>query len=218
MMDRLIVSLCLIAVAAAACWCLMLKARSSRYNRLITLAKAGDAEGFKSCMSSNLSRMLISPFAKCRLQLELAGSTGNREEIRSAVNELMKLKISDSQRYQVATTAFVMLAELDDKKGCKRLVEEIESISPENSEGYRIYYDTVMCEKGRYRSVLESRLSALERTPARKTRGHLEYLLSCAYRADGDDRRARMMRERAAHDLDVEEERLEGAIDVAACI
>ena len=168
-MDRLIVSLCLIAVAAAACWCLMLKARSSRYNQLITLAKAGDAEGFKSCMSSNLSRMLISPFARCRLQLELAGSTGNREEIRSAVNELMKLKISDSQRYQVATTAFVMLAELDDKKGCKRLVEEIESISPENSEGYRIYYDTVMCERAgiaQFSNVVYRHLS--ERRPGRR--------------------------------------------------
>lgn len=218
MMDKLIVSICLIAVAAAAGWCLMLKARSSRYARLLSLARSGDSAGFEACMASNLSRMLISPFAKCRLQLELAAKSGKRDEVRLAVNEVMKLKITDDQRYQIATRAFVMLAGLGDKKGCKRLLDEIESVPPQNSKGYRIYYDTVMCGSGAHRSTLEEKLSKLERTPARKTRASVEYLLSCSYRADGDIQQARLMREHAACDLDVEENHLEGAIDVSACI
>lgn len=217
-MYRIIVSLILIALAAAVGWLAMLKVRSCRYRRLLSLAKSGDDSGFEACVSSNLSRMLISPFAKCKLQLELAKASGDRKRIRSVVNDLMRLEISNGQRFQVATSAFVSLAELRDKNGCKRLLEEMESISPQNAGEYRVYFDTVMCGKGGYQTVLEQRLSELEHTPARKTRGHVEYLLSCACRANGDEERSCLMRRRAAQDLDVNEERLEGSINVSACI
>lgn len=217
-MPQLIASIVLIALAAAAGWFAMLKLRSGRYRRLVALAKAGDAAGFEKCLSTNFSRMLVSPFAKGKLRLELAAAQGRRKEVREAVNEAMKLKLTDSQRSQIATRAFTVLAKLGDRNGCKRLLEEIEGTMPHAAARYRCYFDTVMCGLGAHAGSLEQSLSELEGTPARKTRGHTEYLLSLAYRANGDGDRADAMRARAARDLNVNVDELEGAIDVSSCL
>lgn len=218
-MLHLLVSLVLIALAAAAGWFVMLKLRAKRYERLAFLAKSGNVDEFNACLATNMSRALISPYAKGRLRLMLAGSKGSKNEAREAVNELMKLNLTGPQRLAVATDAFASLASMEDVKGCSRLLREIEGLaSEETCERYRCYFDTVMRGLGIHEGELKKRLSRLDGTPARRTRGHVEYLLAKAYFANGRTDEARGMRLRAANDLSVSEEQLEGAIDVAACL
>lgn len=218
-MRELLVSLLLIALAAAVGWFAMLKMRSGRYDRLVSLARAGDTASFEACLADSVSRMFISPYAKGRLYLILAQAHGDAKEVREAVNQLMRLKLSVQQRLSVEMEAFSMLVCMGDVKGCARLLEDIEgAAAPEVAAGYRCYFDTAVLGLGVHEAELERRLERLEGTPARKTRGHVEYLLSIAYASNGKAAQGEALRKRAADDLEVNDEQLEGSIDVSACL
>lgn len=213
------VAVALVAVTALLCWLLMVRVRARRFERLSALVSRGDEEGFLALRDANVSRAVLSPYARELLTLRMLARRGDDRALRDQVNTLMKMRLRPSERAQVLDVAFEAFARRGSAARCGRILKDMEkSMGKEASARYLLFYDVALLGDAGHREELEKSLERLEGSPAKRTRGYVEYLLSKTYAAVGETSRAQEMRRRAARDYAVDEKDLEGSVDVAAYV
>lgn len=214
--SNILIAVAFVAIAAGVCWFVMLKARERRYNKLNQLVQQGDREMFFKELESPSAKAVLSLYAREYLRLQMLAKIGSDKDVRQQTNILLQMQLKLSQRQQVLTACFEILARRGDVKHCKRVLKEIEASLPEASSApYRLYFDTALERKGIHQAELEEKLAGFKNSRAHRTRGYLEYLLSIAYRANGNTARARELMSFAAADYGVQEDELERSVDIA---